>query len=164
MGNVTYMGERPLLKIQKAPTAAVNPFRFVGAQGDQVGVAGARPYGISADEATAQNVTDGRSIPVTVVGTAALELGDTVGDKAFVMSDNVGRGVPVTAGKKVGAFVPKGGAVGDIVEAFVFVLPDTVVSTFVADPTGGATTDAEARTTIGAILDILVAQGLMAAS
>ncbi len=37
-------------------------------------------------------------------------------------------------------------------------------SAFVADPTGGAITDAEARTAINSILDILIAQGLMAAS
>lgn len=33
---------------------------------------------------------------------------------------------------------------------------------FIADPTGGTTTDAESRTAIAAILDILVANGLMA--
>lgn len=33
---------------------------------------------------------------------------------------------------------------------------------FIADPTGGSTVDAEARTAIAAILDLLVAQGLMA--
>lgn len=33
---------------------------------------------------------------------------------------------------------------------------------FIADPTGGETADAEARTAIAAILDLLVAQGLMA--
>jgi hypothetical protein len=37
-------------------------------------------------------------------------------------------------------------------------------SAFVADPTGGATNDAEARTAIAAILDILIAKGLMASS
>jgi len=35
---------------------------------------------------------------------------------------------------------------------------------FIADPTGAVTdTDAEARTAIGAILDLLIAKGLMAA-
>lgn len=34
--------------------------------------------------------------------------------------------------------------------------------TLVANPTGGATVDAEARTAINAILDILEAHGLMA--
>ncbi len=34
--------------------------------------------------------------------------------------------------------------------------------TLIANPTGGATTDAEARTAINAILDILEAHGLMA--
>lgn len=34
-------------------------------------------------------------------------------------------------------------------------------STLVADPTGGATTDAEARTAINAILDILEEHNLM---
>lgn len=33
---------------------------------------------------------------------------------------------------------------------------------FIADPTGGSTEDAEARTAIAAILDLLIAQGLMA--
>jgi hypothetical protein len=37
-------------------------------------------------------------------------------------------------------------------------------STFIADVTGGTTTDAEARTAIAAILDVLIAQGLMAAA
>lgn len=37
-------------------------------------------------------------------------------------------------------------------------------SDFVADPTGGATTDAEARAAINDILDILIAHGLMADS
>lgn len=33
---------------------------------------------------------------------------------------------------------------------------------FIADPTGGSTEDAEARAAIAAILDLLIAQGLMA--
>jgi hypothetical protein len=33
---------------------------------------------------------------------------------------------------------------------------------FIADPTGGETEDAEARAAIAAILDLLIAQGLMA--
>jgi len=37
-------------------------------------------------------------------------------------------------------------------------------SAFIADPTGGATVDAQSRTAINAILDLLVARGLMAAS
>lgn len=36
--------------------------------------------------------------------------------------------------------------------------------TFIADPTGGSTIDAEARTAINAILDALDAVGIMAAS
>ena len=40
----------------------------------------------------------------------------------------------------------------------------SAASTFIADPTGGATTDAESRTAIAAILDLLIAKGLMAAS
>jgi hypothetical protein len=44
--------------------------------------------------------------------------------------------------------------------AGIAVLPTP--ETFIADPTGGTTTDAEARTAIAAILDLLVAQGLMA--
>lgn len=35
---------------------------------------------------------------------------------------------------------------------------------FIADPTAGSTVDAEARAVIGAILDLLIAKGLMAAS
>jgi hypothetical protein len=35
---------------------------------------------------------------------------------------------------------------------------------FVADPAGGGTVDAQSRTAIGAIIDALVAAGLMAAS
>lgn len=37
-------------------------------------------------------------------------------------------------------------------------------STFVADPSGGATIDSQSRTAIAAILDILIAKGLMASS
>ena len=40
----------------------------------------------------------------------------------------------------------------------------TTPSTFIADPSGGVTTDAEARTAINAILDLLIAQGLMESS
>lgn len=43
-------------------------------------------------------------------------------------------------------------------------LKDSGAEAFIADPTGGATTDAEARTAIAAILDLLIAKGLMAAS
>ena len=39
-----------------------------------------------------------------------------------------------------------------------------VEGTFIADPTGGTTTDTQARTAIASILDILIANGLMAAS
>lgn len=35
---------------------------------------------------------------------------------------------------------------------------------FIADPTGGATTDAEARAAIASILDVLIEKGLIAAS
>lgn len=35
---------------------------------------------------------------------------------------------------------------------------------FIADPTGGATTDAEARAAIVSILDVLIEKGLIAAS
>lgn len=39
-----------------------------------------------------------------------------------------------------------------------------VPETFIADPTGGATVDAEARAAIADILDLLIAQGLMASA
>lgn len=38
------------------------------------------------------------------------------------------------------------------------------IQTFIADPSGGATVDAEARTAINAILDLLIAVGAMEAS
>lgn len=37
-------------------------------------------------------------------------------------------------------------------------------SAFIADPTAGGTVDTQARTAINAILDVLIAQGLMAGS
>lgn len=39
-----------------------------------------------------------------------------------------------------------------------------VCQSFIADPTGGATTDAESRAAIASILDLLIAYGLMKAS
>lgn len=91
---------------------------------------------------------------------AGLGLGDGGG---FVELTNVSAPTPgadsfamysadQTAGNAAPHFVTEGG--------------DTIVlftSAFIADPTGG-TPDAEARTAINAILDILVATGLMAAA
>jgi hypothetical protein len=165
MGNITYEGSRPVLQLPRKPTAAVLPARFVDDVGDQLAVAGARAHGISTDEHTTTDLAiAAKELPVGVIGTYSLELGGTVGNNAFVTSDNVGRGVAPTAGQAINAFIRKGGAIGDIVEAEVFLAPGVVASAFIADPAGGTTIDAEARTAINAINDLLIAQGLMASS
>lgn len=165
MGNITYEGSRPVLQLPLKPSAAVLPYRFVDKSGDQIAAAGVRAFGISTDEHTADDVAiTSKQLPVGVIGTFTLELGGTVADETFVTTDNVGRGVAPTAGQKINAFVLKGGAVGDLVEAVALLEGDQTVSAFIADPTAGGTQDAEARTAINAILDLLIAQGLMAAS
>ncbi|MGE3414191.1 MAG: hypothetical protein AB7L91_18455 [Dehalococcoidia bacterium] len=49
-------------------------------------------------------------------------------------------------------------------EAFGLGVTPAAAQTNIADPTGGATTDAEARAAIADILDVLEAFGLMAAA
>ena len=85
----------------------------------------------------------------TVAGMLTANGGITMGDgDNIVLNTTTGTKIGTAASQKLG---------------FYNATP-VVQRTLIADPSGGATQDAEARTAIVAIIDALVATGLMAAS
>lgn len=83
-----------------------------------------------------------------LVGALSADDDVTVGDDLAVGDDaSVAGDLTVTGGLTAGGTIDLGSPVSNI-----------------ADPTGGATQDAEARTAIGSILDALEAVGIMAAA
>jgi hypothetical protein len=149
----------------RTPTAAVTRCRFVDKNGDMLTVAGTRHAGVSMDAHTAQDVTDGKKIPIVILGIAELEVGGVVavGDK--LASDASARGVVATAGQAVNAIaLTAGTGAGDRISALLISDADKVASAFVADPAAGGTVDTQARAAIVSILDILIAHGLMASA
>lgn len=75
--------------------------RFVTQTGEQTvvrtGTAGQRAAGVAQADVSADEATKGKSIAVQVLGYALVEAGAAVALGDRVMSDNVGRAVPVTA-------------------------------------------------------------------
>jgi hypothetical protein len=148
------------------PTAAVTRCRFTDKNGDMLTTAGARACGVSTETLTADDITNSLPQTIVILGIAELEAGGVITPTDKVTTDNVGRGVAATAGQCVNAYpiITANTATGDRFSALLVFEADPVVSAFVADPAGGATVDAESRAAIAAILDILIAQKLMAAS
>ena len=110
-------------------------------------------------------VADGKQVNVrlrTAAGTrkmvaaGALSIGDVVYGAASGKIDDT------AAGQAIGYALEAATADGDIIE----VVPacDLGEQTHIADPSGGTTVDAEARTAINSILDALEAVGILATS
>lgn len=158
------MGKRgssqPLLRESVVPTAVVTINRFVDRVGNQIAVAGARAFGVSADDHSAEDLAAGRAMPVVTIGIGELEINATVAKGDLLTSDNVGRGVIPTAAQAINAVAREGGVAGDRIGVFVICIGDRVASANIAAPAGGATVDAEARAAINSILAVLDAQGL----
>jgi hypothetical protein len=86
-----------------------------------------------------------------------LEIGDVFSDSGGVLELNILSGLVKTAGYL--SVKPDGTSI---------TVSDSGIkvgqSAFIADPAGGTTVDTQARTAIVAILDLLIARGLMASS
>lgn len=107
------------------PEAAVLPYRFVkfGATDDAV-VQGAAAadliIGVSnVLGATADDVTRGNPVDVTLAGIAELTLGASVTRGQRLMSDATGRGILATSTNMVGAIALRSGAANDVVPVLV---------------------------------------------
>jgi len=86
-----------------------------------------------------------------------LEIGDVFSDQGGVITLNIGNGLAKSS--------------NDLtidIDGTSLTLSSSGLkvgqSAFIADPSGGATTDTQARAAIVAILDLLIARGLMASS
>lgn len=66
-----------------------------------------------------------------------------------------------TSGTAIQAFIDAGGSLANVVAV---IADDAAQQAHIADPTGGSTSDTEARAAIAAILDALEAVGILAAS
>ncbi len=116
-------GSRPILTIPRIPTAAVTEFRFVGLDGNQLAVAGARALGIASDsvEAADLTATPKKAVSVTVLGTQLLEIGvggctaGTYGTSEAVTA----KGITAGAGNAKNCIFLETGAAGDFVEVQV---------------------------------------------
>lgn len=109
--------------------------------------------GVTADAAEL-NLLDG-SIAGTAVASKALALGANKNVDVLAIADlklGAGAGTSITAtAAEINKLASSGAAVASGTQAAV-----------IADPTGGTTTDAEARTAINAIIDALQAFGIVA--
>lgn len=148
------------------PAVAATRGRFCDVEGEQLTVAGAKAAGVYADDCDATDIAKGDGVTINIVGLEEIESGAAFAEFALLASDASGRGVTATAGKAVNAVALEAAtASGQRCLAVLLCSSEpAVASAFVADPAAGATVDAEARAAIASILDILIAQKLMAAS
>jgi hypothetical protein len=145
------------------PTAAVSVCRFVGDDGNQVSVAGARALGISRGWYTTTDVTNNRGLTVVVLGYGTIESGGNynVGDR--LASDNQGRAIKRTAGQVVNAIACEQSTASG--QGTLVLLVQEVpfeLSAAIADlGTGGTSTVAQLEAKINGILAMSRAQGFL---
>lgn len=146
------------------PAVAVVRNRFVGNDGEQLTAAGARARGVAIDDYDADDIAKGDGLVMTVIGFEEIESGAAFSLYAKLASDATGRGVTATAGQAVNAiaFEAATGAGQRCLALVLGLEADKVASAVIADPAGGVTVDAEARTAINAIIDALQAHGIVA--
>lgn len=116
-------GSRPILTIPRTPGAAVTEYRFIGLNGSQITVAGTRALGVSTDAVSAEELAavPPKTAPVTIIGTALIELGaGGCAAGTYGTSDASGKGITaVVAGHAKNCIFLEAGAAGDFVEAQV---------------------------------------------
>ena len=112
-------GSRPILTIARVPAAPVTENRFIGLNGSQITVLGARALGVSRDAVSAAELasTTPKAAPVTIIGTELIELAGTVVSGDYATSDADAKGIKaVTSGHARNGIYLEGGVAGDIVE------------------------------------------------
>lgn len=148
------------------PTVAAVRGRFCSKAGEQMTTAGAKAVGVFIDDYDAGDITKKDGVAITSFGLEEVQAGAAFALGAPLASDADGKGRTATAGQEVNAIALEAATAAD--QRVLCLVLGTgypkVASAFVADPAGGATVDAESRAAIAAILDILVAHGIMAAA
>lgn len=101
-----------------ATSAITTQFRFVKFDTDEDAIvlagAGDKVCGVLESKAAA-----GESVAVTYAGAVRVVLGNTVADKAYVMSDANGAAITATATNNIAGYMPAGGAVGEVRTVFL---------------------------------------------
>ncbi|NOY81943.1 MAG: DUF2190 family protein [Kiritimatiellaeota bacterium] len=97
-------------------------------------------------------------------GTFTVEAAGAIASGADVYGAASGKVDDTAAGRPLGTALAAVSADGDTVEIMPPIPYRPAEQTHIADPSGGATVDAEARTAINSILDALEANGILAAS
>jgi hypothetical protein len=89
----------------RKPLAAVTRSRFVGDDGLNLAVAGARALGVAQDTLTATDITNKETLTITLDGIEELEINASINANTFtkIASDALGRGVAAVAGDAINA-------------------------------------------------------------
>ncbi len=126
-----YPGKRPVSTETYAPSAVVKAGRWIDKNGDQISVHGSRAVAVAQFDFSQADVDNRAGNPPSRLtginfGPAMVELGETVADKSFCTTDNVGRTVVADGdNEEVLCYVHKGGNAGEFREAFVLPNFDT---------------------------------------
>ncbi len=113
------MQKIPILTLTSVAIAAVATARFVDFDGSQCDVAGAKPMGVSVNQAAI-----GEAFPVDVLGTTKVEAGAAIplGAKGLtpVKTDADGRAIPHAGAGEIAAYARQAaGAAGAIIEVLL---------------------------------------------
>lgn len=148
------------------PTVAATRGRFCGKNGEQLTAAGVKSAGVFIDDYDADDIAKKDGVAITIIGLEEIQAGAPFAQYAALASDAAGKARTATAGQEVNAFALEEATAADqrVLCLVLCMSQPKTASAFVADPAGGATVDAESRAAIAAILDILVAHGIMAAA
>jgi hypothetical protein len=153
-----YPAKKPVATEVYAPSTVVKAGRWIDKSGDQITVAGSRAAAVALFDFSQSDVDNRNGNPpsrLTAVnfGPVSVELGETVPDKSFCTTDNIGRTVVADGDNdEVLGYVHTGGNAGEFREAFVLRNNDTRnPAAALADLAGGATT-ADVVTAFNALL------------
>jgi hypothetical protein len=141
-----YPAKKPVATEVYAPSAVVKAGRWIDKSGDQITVAGTRAAAVALFDFSQADVDNRNGNPpsrLTAVnfGPVSVELGETVADKSFGTTDNVGRTVLAdNDNDETLCYIHTGGNAGEFREAFVLGNYDTRnPAAALADLAGGAT-------------------------
>lgn len=141
-----YPGKRPVSTEVFAPSAVVAAGRWIDRNGDQITAHGSRAAAVALFDFSEADVANRNGSPPSRLtginfGPAMVELGETVPDKSFCATDNVGRTIVADGdNEEVLCYVHVGGSAGERREAFVLASYDTrTPAAALADLAGGAT-------------------------
>ncbi len=113
------MQEIPVLTMSRTPTAAVAYGRFVGFDGNQIGVVGARALGVAA---MPTEPTLGRPIPVNVLGSSKVVTGAAFAVGVAIKSDAAGKAIAQAGAGAITAYALEAAAgLDDIVEVLLVI-------------------------------------------